>query len=41
MQHHPRQHNDVASIFDKHPAMEADISGSPLVAGNKAGLLVD
>jgi cardiolipin synthase len=36
-----KKNGDDTNIFDKHLALEAEIVGSPLVAGNKVELLVD
>jgi len=35
------KNGDETNIFDKHLALETEIVGSPLVAGNKVALLVD
>ena len=35
------KHGDETNIFDKHLALESEIVGSPLVAGNKVELLID
>jgi cardiolipin synthase len=36
-----KKNGDDTNIFDRHLALEAEIVGSPLVAGNKVELLVD
>lgn len=36
-----KKDSETTNIFDKHLALEAEIAGSPLVAGNRVELLID